>query len=648
MSSQPTSNEAATQAPKRTLARRLSTVIMLLAMTVFIVSMSTAFQHSQNLIHKEVMSRSASVLNTTLQRVTNYMSTIETAAKSNVWLLDAHFNPDSLQSISRHIVQLNKSVLSCSVSTEPDVFPEVGHSFSVYSVNEGDTIITVREQDFEYFHKKWYRNAVQTGNPCWVDPFSDFSDGKINIEDAVGSYCIPLRPNGRHVEGVVSVDFSFNRLAETILNAENPYHMLLGEGGRYLIHPDATLLFKTTIFSETDSLSQPDVAELAHEMTSGKKGIMHVNMDGINSHVCYAPIPGTHWSLALVCLESEIMAEHNNLAYFIVAIIILGLLLIWWLTQSVVRQNIKPVNQLLDITKKIAEGNYEETIPISTRKDAIANLQNSFAAMQQSIVSHIEAINTTASEIKQQNAELEQAALIATEASKNKSTFVRGILRQIRTPLNIIEGLTNVLCKNIVAMRNGEKSLQEKELTSIAGTLKYNAYYLNRMMLMLRDISETETSENTRYHHADVVLCNEVAQECISYALNFFPNVEIHYETEVLDSAHLHTSHIHLMRSIRELLYNAAKFSDGKHIVMRVTQTPEAFHFIVEDRGPGLPLHTLDVISQPFAKVEEHTDGLGLGLPLAKRHVTALGGQLIYDNTYRDGCRFIIEIPKAH
>ena len=48
----------------------------------------------------------------------------------------------------------------------------------------------------------------------------------------------------------------------------------------------------------------------------------------------------------------------------------------------------------------------------------------------------------------------------------------------------------------------------------------------------------------------------------------------------------------------------------------------------------------------PFTKVNDLSEGLGLGLPLSKRHVQNLGGELTLDTTYREGCRFVIELPK--
>ena len=95
-----------------------------------------------------------------------------------------------------------------------------------------------------------------------------------------------------------------------------------------------------------------------------------------------------------------------------------------------------------------------------------------------------------------------------------------------------------------------------------------------------------------------------------------------------------------------ELLYNAAKFSDGKHICLHVYETRRSVCFKVEDVGPGLPENAEELLYKPFVKNDNMSEGLGLGLPLTKRHALSLGGDLIYDPDYKDGCCFVLELPK--
>ena len=636
---------------RRTLSKRLSRTIMVLAIPLFILSLGIFYQYARQLLEKEAIERSHTILRATTQLVDNHLSAIETAAKSNVWMLEEYFNPDSLPSISHRIVTLNRSVLSCSVAAEPNTFPQYGENYSVYSVNDGDTVHTELEPEFEYYEKNWYKQTRQAGKACWINPFSDFNAGTINHHDAVGSYCIPLRPNGNKIEGIVSVDFSFQKLRETILATHHPYpnsyYMILGPVGGYLIHPDNSLLFKKTIFTATDSVKHPDIIKLGHEMIAQKYGTMHVTIDNELCHVAYMPVKDTGWSIALICQEDDVMADYNHLAIIMLIFVFIGILLIAWMTKKVVQHNIGHLNELMEATKKLAEGNYDTVISPTHHKDVVGKLQNAFRQMQLAIMSHKKDIQFADAEIEKENSELEQTLPLAQEASKRRQIFVQNVSRQLAMPLNIIEGLTRVLKDNIVNRQKGKPALnqQSEEISQICTTLKHNATLLQRITLMLYDSSDTQHADITRYQQEDIVPCNDFAKECIEYTEKQFYISPIHFDTELPDNANIKTNRLYLMRTLRELLYNAAKFSDGQHISLHIAQTEATVRFIIEDIGPGLPKNSEELIFMPFTKVDDLAEGLGLGLPLCKGHMTALGGGIIYDESYQQGCRFIIEVP---
>ena len=637
---------------RRTLSKRLSRTIMILAIPFFILSLGVFYQNAHRLLHKEAVNRSRTILSTTTQLVVNYLNSVENAARSNLWMLEEDFTPESLAVVSHRIVRLNKSVLSCSVAAEPNTFPEYGENFSVYSVNDGDTIRTEFEPEFEYFEKNWYKKTMLAGKPCWINPFSDFNAGVINHHDAVGSFCMPIRPHGNKIEGVVSVDFSFKKLRETILATHHPYpssyYMILGPVGGYMIHPDNSLLFKKTIFTATDSIEHPDIIALGREMVALKSGTMHVTFDDVLCHVTYMPITDTGWSIALVCHDEDVLADYNHLTIILVIFVIIGILIIGWITKKVVQQNIKPLNELMEATKKVSEGNYDTVISETKHKDAIGNMQNAFRKMQQSLVAHQEEINRAEAEIEKESAELEQVLPIAQEVSKRRQIFIQNISRHFNTPLNIIEGLIRVLVDNIAAKEKGKatKKQQNKGIDDIYATLKHHSNQLHRNTLMLFDSSDTGAANSARYNKTDDVLCNELVRGCVDYAQNLFSIGVIKFETELPDDFSIRSNHLFMMRTIRELLYNAAKFSDGQHISIQLKQTETMVIFIIEDVGPELPKNAEELIFMPFTKVDDYSEGLGLGLPLCKRHITSLGGNLIYDESYHEGCRFIIELPK--
>ena len=119
--------------------------IILLAVPIFILSIGTLFYQSRNLIHEEVLSSNTNMLDKGLYQVRSYMSTIETAVNSNAWMMEEYLTPDSLESISGRIVKLNDPVVSCSVFMVPDYFKEYGSKFSIYAVQQQDTVRTYVE-----------------------------------------------------------------------------------------------------------------------------------------------------------------------------------------------------------------------------------------------------------------------------------------------------------------------------------------------------------------------------------------------------------------------------------------------------------------------------------------------------------------------
>jgi signal transduction histidine kinase len=249
----------------------------------------------------------------------------------------------------------------------------------------------------------------------------------------------------------------------------------------------------------------------------------------------------------------------------------------------------------------------------------------------------------------EESAELERSLPLAKEASKRRQLFIQNVSRQFVTPLNIIEGLTRVLYGHIASRRNNDagEDWRPEDVSQIKATMKHSANLLHRNTLMLYDISDTGHADTSRYQKDGDVSCNEFARECINYAKEQFVGAVFHFESELPDSFTIRTNRLFLMRTVRELLYNAAKYSDRKHIMLRIEQTDTTVRFIVEDIGSGIPENSKELIFMPFTKDDDLSEGLGLGLPLCKNHMNGLGGNIIYDESYRQGCRIIAELPKS-
>ena len=632
-----------TQFIRQSLSWKLSLGIILMAMPIFMLALGVLFVQSRNQLKKEATEHASSVLNTTMQRVSRFMNTVETATDINDWEIVENLDPDSLLNYSRFVVSLNGNIDGCSISTEPNIFPKYGRYFSTYTVREPDTIRTVIEEKYEYFEKVWYKTPRQLGESCWVVFYDETDSLELTLDGMIASYCKPLYDHSKQFVGVISTDLSLIHLSK-IISKEKPYpdsyFIMTGEEGRYYIHPDTTQLFTHTIFSDANPQEQADIFALGHEMTTGKQGNMRVKINGKPCLVNYRPVPGTNWSLALVCPERSVLQSYYRLGYIIGPLTLVGLVLILLFSSISVAHAILPLNKLASQIQLIAAGHFDEQIPKSHRHDAVGHLQNSFAKMQESLSHHIHDIQQMNVETARRNEELVHTTELAKEADRQKTLFIQNVSHQVRTPLNIIMGFAHVL-------RESKKYLPEEEVKIIINMMTHNAMTLDRMAMMLFDSSARGHTEEVYADRDEEVSCNEVASQCLKYTLKHYPDLPLYFGTDLPDDFCIHTSLKYLKLCIRELLYNASKYSDGKYVALRVSEIGSMVRFIVEDTGPGISKEESFRLLESFTKANDLSEGLGLGLPLTKRHVTNLGGELILDTSYKAGCRFIIQLPKV-
>lgn len=628
------------------LKRDLSMGIILLAVPIFILSIGTMFYQSRYMIHNEVKSSNSNMLDKGLYQIRSYMTTIETAVNSNAWLMEENLVPDTLKSLSERIVRLNDPVVSCSVFMIPDFFKAYGSKFSVYAASQGDTVKSYIEPEYDYFNRSMFTEPVKTGKACWIDPFIEYIEGKVDHNEAVATYSRPLRQKNGRIVGVVSADMSFSLLTKLInktsLEYNGAFFVLLDGNGRFLINPDNTHLFRKTIFSDAEPNKNADIISLGYEMIAGKHGNMHVNYNNKLYHVTFRPVPGTRWSLALACPDKEAMKSYYHMGYIIFAIIIVGLLIIVWVSRQVAKQTITPIIRLLDVTKKISNGNYDEPIPISKSNGVLGHLQNSFVKMQRSIHDNMTKLRNNADMVSKANEEMQQAQLLTDDAILRKSQFLQTVSQNMRMPINVITGFADVLRDS----SNSNTTLDENEFSNISKMMKENAITLNRLMLLLLDTSETDANGELHYKKNDEVSVNLVAQDCIRHTLSHFPDARIKLETDLPSTLHIVTNRLYLFSTLSELLYNAAKYTGGQYVTLQVSQTETTIRYTVLDVGSGLPSGAMEKVFQPFNGVDNLAEGEGLGLPLAKRHAASLGGDLIFDVDYHEGCKIIFELQK--
>lgn len=634
--------------PRWSFSTKLSFWIVILAVPVFFASVGYHFRLSHQMIEIEAEEHANGVLNTAMHNIRRYLTSVETVTNIDSWLIENNLNADSLRAFAERIVYLNPYTDACAISTEPGVLPESPDRFFCYSYRQrGDTIVVRSSDTYDYSSKQWYRLPRDRHRPEWVVFYDETNPLKLDKRGMLATYSHPLYGNDGRFVGVVSTGMSLQHISQ-LLAEEKPYphsyFILIDELGRFVGHPDSTLLFSETMFSIANPRKQADLIALGYEMTKGKQGRMSVVIDGAPSLVCFKPVPGTTWSLGIVCPNSDILHDYNRFYFVVISLLISGLLIIVLYCHRMVRRSFRPLMSLLSKTQEIASGNMDVTVARSQRIDNIGCLQNSYVSMLEALRHYMDSVRTASQEAQRYNEELERTTQLVVEADRQKTAFIQNMTHQVRTPLNIIMGYAQVLNTPGMSL-TADNGISEEEIKSLASTMDHNSKQLNRLVLMLFDCSDvgmTETAQCQKHERLEV---NATVREAMDYIRSVSPDVPIGFETDVPDDFVISTNKKFLQYSLGELLLNAIKYSDRQHIMMRISLTDFTIRFIVEDTGPGIPEADRELLFDFFTKVDDFSEGLGLGLPLTKRHASNLGGNFYLDSTYEKGCRFVFELP---
>lgn len=384
----------------QSLGARLGIWIVSLATIIFIAALGYLFFESRKAVKREAIERATQLLDNTVVRVNNILDNATIAADNIEWLVYRHVNePDMMFDLSRNALLNNPELHGCSVSFRPYFYKEKGLYFSVYSRIMNGSLYSEQEGDdeYQYFYMDWYQLPRLLVQPCWTEPYMEYDTGTGNVE-MVTSYCKPLIGDDGEFIGSLSVDLSLAWLSETISKVKpypNSYSLVVGRGGTYLVHPDSTKLMYQTIFTETLVHPDPAVTSLGRAMLDGEEGMRVLKLNGEQNYVFFKPIKETDWSVAIVCPEKDIFGAFGHLRNIVLAIVIVGLVLLFLGCMRLISRALKPMQRLVEQTDTIAAGRFDETLPEPAHDDEIGRLTRSFGHMQTSLVNYIDELTET-------------------------------------------------------------------------------------------------------------------------------------------------------------------------------------------------------------------------------------------------------------
>jgi nitrate/nitrite-specific signal transduction histidine kinase len=219
----------------------------------------------------------------------------------------------------------------------------------------------------------YFAQLLRSSRPVYSDIGLDGADGARVITVAV-----PIIGSGGELNGVLagmfrvgatSVSALYGDIAKLRVGVSGDVYVVDGNG-RVIQHPDAALV-------GMDLMSQAIVQDVVAGQT-GAQRTRDLNQKDVVA--AYAPVPGTNWGLIAVEDWSTLIRPSQGYRTLLLVLLVLGLLVPSLVVWFGVRRVTQPVQALTGAARRVAAGDFEHSVSITTH-DELQELAEQFNAM---------------------------------------------------------------------------------------------------------------------------------------------------------------------------------------------------------------------------------------------------------------------------
>ena len=229
-----------------------------------------------------------------------------------------------------------------------------------------------------------------------------------------------------------------------------------------------------------------------------------------------------------------------------------------------------------------------------------------------------------------------------TDAHKIKDEFLKVVSTQLKTPLNVITGYSEMFLEGLL----GEITpIQEKAIETVARQSKELHGLINTVL----QVSSMEAEKlHVELHEINLwEFCSEL-RAFYDYPLATGVKLVWNYPA---DLPSVEGDRAKLRRMLENLIGNALKFTQQGTVMIAVRYLAgkQRLEFKISDTGVGIPEENIPKIFDKFRQGERHSGmehgGVGLGLYIVKKYLDLLGGNIEVQSRVGEGTTFIFQIP---
>lgn len=258
----------------------------------------------------------------------------------------------------------------------------------------------------------------------------------------------------------------------------------------------------------------------------------------------------------------------------------------------------------------------------------------------------VEEIEETNQRLQEAEATAEKAMRVAEKANRQKTVYLATMSHDIRTPMNAIVGLADLMAHNV---ENPERLLNQIE------KLQDTSQHLLGLLNDILDLSKIE-SDSVSLQMQTVNLAKQLSQVSgviRPQAVDRNQNLQI--KAHKIRHENFWGDGVRLRQVLINLLSNAVKYTpEGGNINFDIEEFADEkdnlfYRFTVADTGKGMTPEFLERIFDPYSRSESalasEIQGTGLGMAITQRIVKMMGGTIEVESEPGKGSRFVVVIP---
>jgi signal transduction histidine kinase/CheY-like chemotaxis protein len=542
--------------------------------------------------------------------------------------------------------------------------------------------------DYEPLKESWYTEAIQLGKLRWTSVYN-WDD---TPEILVATINSPIYDRNQKLVGVIGIDLLLSAISDflqQLIISPNAKTFIIERNGSIIGSSSTEKPFvlvkgvakRLDVLKSSDSQIQKTANYLKQNFGSFQVIKEEQNLEFLikNRKQFVRVLPwkdqfGLDWLVVTTIPESDFMAQINANTQTTFMLCVAALLVAIFLGLVTSRKITQPILRLGQASAAIAQGDFEQTVEVKgiTELGVLSRAFNTMAQQLRASFADLAQTNQTLDRVNQEleqtnneleirvdqrTAELQHAKGLAEQANRAKSEFLANMSHELRTPLNAILGFSQLM------HRESSLTAEQQENISIINRSGEHLLSLINEVLDLAKIESGKMMLNSVDFdlHTLLALIEEMLglraeSKDLALIVERHPNLPQYIKAD--DQK--------LLQVLINLLGNAIKFTHEGAITLRVSPvshlaSPDhnstmqmqaapdvvTIHFEVIDTGPGIASAEMDHLFEAFVQTDagkQSQQGTGLGLPISKRFVELMGGNITVESQLDQGSTFQFNI----